>query len=65
MKQAPRRPALRKRRRARTYGRVAEGLCAWFLRLKGHRILARGFRTPVSEIDLVAARQVALGLTRW
>ncbi len=26
------------------------------LRLKGYRILARGFRLPVGEIDLVAAR---------
>ena len=31
-------------------------LCAWVLRLKGFRILARGFRVPVGEIDIIARR---------
>jgi putative endonuclease len=37
-------------------GRLAESVAAWFLRLKGFRILARRFATPVGEIDLVASR---------
>lgn len=37
-------------------GRAAESLCALRLRLKGYRILARNFRTPQGEIDLVAKR---------
>jgi putative endonuclease len=62
MMRGPERPAIRRRRRARTFGRVAEDFCAWFLRLKGYRILARGFRTPVGEIDLVAARWGTLAI---
>jgi putative endonuclease len=47
----------RERRRAafRRGGR-AELVCLWQLRLKGYRILARRFRTPVGEIDLIARR---------
>ena len=37
-------------------GRWAESLAAWSLRLRGYRILARRFRTPLGEIDLVARR---------
>lgn len=44
------------KRRAWTFGRLAESLCAWHLRLRGYRILARRFRTPVGEIDIVARR---------
>ena len=44
-------------RRAReARGRVAEGIAAWALRLKGYRILAARYRTPLGEIDLVARR---------
>jgi putative endonuclease len=45
-----------RRRRAYLRGRRAETLAAWLLRLKGYRILARDFRLPVGEIDLVARR---------
>ena len=45
-----------KRRKAYARGRRAEALCALLLRLKGYRILARGFRLPVGEIDLIARR---------
>lgn len=45
-----------KRRKAWKFGRFAEGLSAWGLRLKGYRILARGFRAPVGEIDIIARR---------
>ncbi len=37
-------------------GRRAETLAAWWLRLKGYRILARGFRVASGEIDLIARR---------
>ena len=37
-------------------GRRAETLAAIFLQLKGYRILARRFKTPVGEIDLIAKR---------
>lgn len=46
----------RTRRRAWRYGRLAETACAWHLRLRGYGIIARGFRTPVGEIDIVARR---------
>jgi putative endonuclease len=44
------------RRAAERGGRRAEGLAAWWLRLKGWRILAVRVRTPVGEVDLVARR---------
>lgn len=44
------------RQRARRRGRRAETLCAWLLRIKGYRILARNVRGPVGEIDIVARR---------
>lgn len=31
-------------------------MALWSLRLRGYRILARDFRTPVGEIDIVARR---------
>lgn len=37
-------------------GRRAESLAAWWLRLKGWRILARRARVPGGEVDLVARR---------
>src|SRR3546814_2682027 len=44
------------RRRAYARGRRGERIAAWWLRLKGYRVLALGFRCPVGEIDLVARR---------
>lgn len=44
------------RRDAEQRGRLAERLCRWHLRLKGYRILAQRYRTPVGEIDLIARR---------
>jgi putative endonuclease len=44
------------RRQANAFGRHAETLCAWCLRLKGWRIVARDFRTAVGEIDIAARR---------
>ena len=44
--------------RVRAYrsGLFAETLAALLLRLKGHRVVARGYETPVGEIDLVALK---------
>ena len=44
------------RRRAEQQGRRGEALAAWYLRLKGWRIVARRVKTPRGEIDLVARR---------
>ena len=46
----------KKRRRAYKRGLWAEWLAAWFLRAKGYRILARRFRCPFGEIDLIAQK---------
>lgn len=50
------------RRRAWHAGVRAEGVCALALRLKGYRILARRFRSPVGEIDIVARRGATLAI---
>jgi putative endonuclease len=44
------------RRRAYRRGHAAERLCVWSLRLRFYRILARRFRVPSGEIDLIARR---------
>jgi len=41
-------------------GLWAETLCLWALRLKGYRILARRYRSPAGEIDLIAKRGAIL-----
>ena len=48
--------SVKAKRVAERHGVRAELLCAWQLRLKGYRILARRYRTPVGEIDLIARR---------
>ena len=50
------RPDSPSRQAAERHGRRAELVASLFLRLKGYRILARRFRTPVGEIDLIARR---------
>jgi len=52
----------RDRRRAYRLGRQAETLCAWWLRLRGYRILIRDYRTAPGEIDIVARRGATLAL---
>ena len=47
---------MRDRRAAETRGREGETRAAWYLRLRGWRILDRRVRTPVGEVDLVARR---------
>ncbi len=44
------------RHRRYRLGRHAELFCAWHLRMRGWRILARRYRSPVGEIDIVARR---------
>lgn len=48
-------------------GRRGENLAAWYLRLKGWRILARRVKTPRGEIDLIARRgaTVAFIEVKW
>lgn len=48
--------SLTARRQAFRRGHAAEFLCLWHLRLRGYRILARRFRVPSGEIDLIARR---------
>lgn len=38
------------------FGLMAESFAAWGLRLRGWRILARRYKTPMGEIDLIARR---------
>ena len=44
------------RRKAVKTGRRGETLAVWRLRLAGWRILARNWRSPVGEIDIIARR---------
>jgi putative endonuclease len=44
------------RHRAERRGRTAELICLWHLRLRGYRVLARRFRVPAGEIDLIVRR---------
>jgi putative endonuclease len=48
------------RRVAFRFGLSAESRAAAFLVAKGYRILARRFRTPLGEIDIVARRRSVL-----
>ncbi len=47
---------LQRRRRALRRGRAAEWLALWHLRLKGWSILARRWRSPQGEIDILARK---------
>lgn len=51
-----RKPGRRVRERAWMTGRRGEALAVWRLRLAGWRILARDWRSPVGEIDIIARR---------
>lgn len=50
------------RQHAERRGRRSEGIAAWWLRLKGYRILERDLRCPVGEIDLIARRGSTLAI---
>ncbi len=62
MPPSPGRLKSRKRLGAELFGRRGETLAAWYLRLKGYRIVATRVKTPVGEIDLIARR---FGLTAF
>lgn len=49
-------PSLSNKLRGYRRGHRAESLAALWLQLKGYRILARRFKTPLGEIDLIARR---------
>jgi putative endonuclease len=61
MKPSPQ-AAAQRRRRAQRRGRFAEWLCLWHLRLRGWRILARDWRCPSGEIDILARRGSVLAV---
>ena len=46
------------RHRAQRRGAFAESLCRWYLRLRGWRIVASGWRCPSGEIDILAIIEV-------
>lgn len=48
-------------------GLRSETLAAWFLRLKGYRILAMRFKTRVGEVDIIARRgkQIVFAEVKW
>jgi len=43
------------------YGRLAETLACWWLRLRGYSVVARNVRVLGREVDVVAAVVVAAG----
>ena len=49
-------PAARDRKEAENRGREGERRAAWWLWLKGWKILDRRVRTPVGEVDLVVRK---------
>ncbi len=51
-----------RRQAARRRGLRAERLAAWWLRLKGYRIVASDVRTPAGQIDLIARRGRVLAI---
>ena len=55
----PQRPKVSQpqRRRAWRHGRLAETVAVTYLRLTGWRILARDWRSPAGEIDIIARRR--------
>ena len=51
-----------RRQQAERRGRFAEFMCCWHLRLRGWRILARDWRCPAGEIDILARRAGVLAI---
>ena len=57
-----RQAATHRRRRAQRRGQFAEWLCLWHLRLRGWHIVARDWRCPSGEIDILARRGKVLAV---
>jgi putative endonuclease len=49
-----------KHKHAYRFGLQAETLAAWYLRLKGYRVLAQRFKNGGGEIDIVAVKRRTL-----
>ncbi|MBL4693202.1 MAG: YraN family protein [Magnetovibrio sp.] len=49
------------KRRAWKRGHMAEALTRLVLRLKGHRILAKNYKTKVGEIDIITLKSNTIG----
>ena len=47
----------RDRRQSEEAGRMAEVLALWSLRLKGWRLVAHRYKSPVGEVDLIMRRK--------
>lgn len=56
VKRFPPFPETARRQDSERRGRLAEHIAAWWLRLKGYRLLEKRVRTPVGEIDLIVKR---------
>ncbi len=57
LRRAPQASARSKRQKAFRLGFSAESRAALFLMAKGFRILARRWKTPIGEVDIVARRR--------
>ena len=55
-KKGPDADNISRRQRAFKQGRRAEAYARWVLRAKGYRVLARNFRHPLGEADLIVRR---------
>lgn len=56
MPPSPSKPKSKARIAAYLGGHRGEAIAAWYLRLKLYRIIARRYKTPLGEIDLIAER---------
>ncbi|SFB96837.1 YraN family protein [Devosia psychrophila] len=56
MPPSPSKPKSKARIQAYLGGHRGEALAAWYLRFKLYRIIARRYKTPLGEIDLIASR---------
>jgi putative endonuclease len=50
----------RTREAAHAHGHRAETIALWFLRLKGYRLVARRYKSPAGEIDLIMRERSTL-----